>query len=170
MNVAANQKYNIIEVLQLFINDIYEFNTKVAEAKHVNKELDKSTQKLNATIALTGYKKNVYGILGYKIDFGLNYWCDLITSIKFTEKMAGYNAMSLLFKNTFWRSDVEIMINSIKNYDFNKTLFHNQWPLLYVESPELLESIARSFFEIIESFKEKAVYFIKKTLIIAGKF
>ena len=177
MNITPNQNYNIIKGLQIFINDIRECTTKEAEAKRVDKELDKVRKKLNSTSALTGYEKKkciwkllYIHILGYKIDFGLNYSCDLITSIKYTEKMAGYVAMSILFKDT--NADVEVMINSIKNDLFNKNAFSQSMALTLccnLESPELLESLAKPVFDIIESFQERAPYIIKKALVTAGK-
>ena len=130
LSSLTSQKYNTIKGLQLFINEIRDCNTKESEAKRVDKELDKIRKKLNGTGVVTGYEKKkciwkllYIHILGYKIDFGLNYSCDLITSIKYSEKMAGYIAMSILFNES--SSEVDIMINSIKNDLFNKNTFFN---------------------------------------------
>ena len=60
MNPTPNQNYNVIKGLQIFINDIRECTTKEAEAKRVEKELDKIRKKLNSTGALTGYEKKMH--------------------------------------------------------------------------------------------------------------
>ena len=148
----------MIKGLQIFINDIRDCTTKEAEAKRVDKELDKVRKKLNTKNALTGYEKKkciwkllYIHILGYKIDFGLNYSCDLITSIKYSEKMAGYIAMSILFKDT--NADVDVMINSIKNDLFNKNAFSQSMALTLacnLENTDLLNSFADPVFEIID--------------------
>ena len=41
MNFIPNKNFNVIRGLQIFINDIRECTTKEAEAKRVDKELDK---------------------------------------------------------------------------------------------------------------------------------
>ena len=177
MNFTPNQNYNVIKGLQIFINDIRECTTKEAEAKRVDKELDKVRKKLNTKNALTGYEKKkciwkllYIHILGYKIDFGLNYSCDLITSIKYSEKMAGYIAMSILFKDT--NADVDVMINSIKNDLFNKNAFSQSMALTLacnLENTELLESFSEPVFDIIDNYKERSSYIIKKALVTLGK-
>ena len=173
MNFTPNQNYNVIKGLQIFINDIRDCTTKEAEAKRVDKELDKVRKKLNTKNALTGYEKKkciwkllYIHILGYKIDFGLNYSCDLITSIKYSEKMAGYIAMSILFKDT--NADVDVMINSIKNDLFNKNAFSQSMALTLacnLENADLLNSFADPVFEIIDNYKERSSYIIKKALV-----
>ena len=177
MNFTPNQNYNVIKGLQIFINDIRECTTKEAEAKRVDKELDKVRKKLNTKNALTGYEKKkciwkllYIHILGYKIDFGLNYSCDLITSIKYSEKMAGYIAMSILFKDA--NADVDVMINSIKNDLFNKNAFSQSMALTLacnLENTELLESFSEPVFDIIDNYKERSSYIIKKALVTLGK-
>ena len=177
MNFTPNQNYNVIKGLQIFINDIRECTTKEAEAKRVDKELDKVRKKLNTKNALTGYEKKkciwkllYIHILGYKIDFGLNYSCDLITSIKYSEKMAGYIAMSILFKDA--NADIDVMINSIKNDLFNKNAFSQSMALTLacnLENNELLESFAEPVFEIIDNYKERSSYIVKKALVTLGK-
>ena len=177
MNFTPNQNYNVIKGLQIFINDIRDCTTKEAEAKRVDKELDKVRKKLNTKNALTGYEKKkciwkllYIHILGYKIDFGLNYSCDLITSIKYSEKMAGYIAMSILFKDT--NADVDVMINSIKNDLFNKNAFSQSMALTLacnLENTDLLNSFADPVFEIIDNYKERSFYIIKKALVSLGK-
>lgn len=101
MNPNPNPNYNVIKGLQIFINDIRSCNTREAEMKRVEKELDKIRKQFATGKALSGYdkKKCVWKllytyILGYKVDFGFNYAADLITSIKFSEKMTGYVSMS----------------------------------------------------------------------------
>lgn len=104
MNPNPSASYNVIKGLQIFINDIRGSNTREAESKRVETELNKIRTKFTANKALSGYekKKNVWKllyihILGYRVDFGFNYVADLITSIKFSEKMTGYITMSNIF-------------------------------------------------------------------------
>jgi AP-2 complex subunit alpha len=104
MNPNPNPTYNVIKGLQKFIGEIRGCNTKEAEIKRVEKELDKIRKVFSAGKALTGYEKKkcvwkllyIY-ILGYKVDFGFNYVTDLITSTKFSEKITGYISMSKIF-------------------------------------------------------------------------
>ena len=177
MNPVPNQNYNIIKGLQIFINDIRECNTKESESKRVESELDKVRKKLNTTGALTGYEKKkciwkllyIY-ILGYKIDFGHNYTCDLITSIKYSEKMAGYIAMSILFKST--NTEIDIMINSIRNDLLNKNTFSQSMALTLctnLGNPELIDTLADTVFQIIEAPNEKNPYIIKKAILCLNK-
>ena len=177
MNFIPNKNYNVIRGLQIFINDIRECTTKEAEAKRVDKELDKVRKKLNSRNALTGYEKKkciwkllYIHILGYKIDFGLNYSCDLITSNKYSEKMAGYIAMSILFKDI--NVDIDIMINSIKNDLFNKNAFSQSMAITLacnLENTDLLNSLSEPVFEIIDNYRENSYYIIKKALVALGK-
>ena len=98
-----NPSYNTIRGLTILISDIRNCTTKIDEAKRVEQELDKIRKKFGSTKGVSGYDKKKYiwkllyiYILGYKIDFGHNYMADLITSIKFSEKMTGYISMSNL--------------------------------------------------------------------------
>ena len=102
-----NVNYNNIRGLTILITDIRNSTTREAEAKRVEKELDKIRKKFNSNKALSGYDKKKYVwkllyiyILGYKIDFGYNYAADLITSIKFSEKITGYISMSMFYNKT----------------------------------------------------------------------
>ena len=84
--------------------------------------------------------------------------------------MAGYIAMSILFKDS--NADVEVMINSIKNDLFNKNAFSQSMALTLacnLDSPELLESFADPVFEIIDNYKERSPYILKKALVTLGK-
>ncbi len=177
MNINPNQNYNVIKGLQIFINDIRECQTKESEAKRVDKELDKIRKKLNTSGTLTGYEKKkciwkllyIY-ILGYKIDFGHNYCCDLITSVKYSEKMAGYIAMSILFKES--TNEIGIMINSIRNDLFNRNSFSQSMALTLacnLNNMELIEAISESVFTIITKYQERQPYIIKKALITLTK-
>jgi AP-2 complex subunit alpha len=101
-----NPSYNTIRGLTILISDIRNCTTKMDEVKRVESELDKIRKKFGSTKGISGYDKKKYiwkllyiYILGYKIDFGHNYMADLITSIKFSEKMTGYISMSLKFFN-----------------------------------------------------------------------
>ena len=177
MNTTPNQNYNVIKGLQIFINDIRECTTREAESKRVESELDKIRKKFNSTSALTGYEKKkcvwkllyIY-ILGYKIDFGHNYACDLITSIKYSEKMAGYIAMSILFRES--NTEVDIMINSIRNDLFNRNAFSQSMALTLATNlgnPELIEALSENVYNILENPQEKQPYIIKKAMICMGK-
>ena len=177
MNTTPNQNYNVIKGLQIFINDIRECTTREAESKRVESELDKIRKKFNSTSALTGYEKKkcvwkllyIY-ILGYKIDFGHNYACDLITSIKYSEKMAGYIAMSILFRES--NTEIDIMINSIRNDLFNRNAFSQSMALTLATNlgnPELIEALSENVYSILENPQEKQPYIIKKAMICMGK-
>jgi AP-2 complex subunit alpha len=103
MNTNPNPNFNTVKGLQIFVNNIRSCTTKEAETKRVEQELDKIRKKFTSNKALSGYekKKNVLKllyvyVLGYRVDFGYNYVADLITSIKFSEKVSGYIAMSKL--------------------------------------------------------------------------
>ena len=60
MNPTPNQNYNVIKGLQIFINDIRECTTKEAEAKRVEKELDKIRKKLNIKLTKNFFSNNFY--------------------------------------------------------------------------------------------------------------
>ena len=99
-----NPSYNSIRGLTILISDIRNCTTKLDEIKRVEQELEKIRKKFGSTKGVSGYDKKKYiwkllyiYILGYKIDFGHNYMADLITSLKFSEKMTGYISMSILF-------------------------------------------------------------------------
>ena len=84
--------------------------------------------------------------------------------------MAGYIAMSILFKDT--NADVDVMINSIKNDLFNKNAFSQSMALTLacnLENTELLESFSEPVFDIIDNYKERSSYIIKKALVTLGK-
>ncbi|MCQ2817304.1 MAG: hypothetical protein MJ252_08575 [archaeon] len=177
MSSGPNSSYNTIKGLQIFINDIRDCATKEAEAKRVEEELDKIRKKLSTTSALSGYEKKkciwkllyIY-ILGYKIDFGHNYACDLITSIRYSEKMAGYICISLLFRQD--AMELGIMINSIKNDLLNKNPFSQSMALTLacnMVNHELMEAIIDPVEQIIEHSNERSPYTIKKALICYGK-
>lgn len=177
MNPIPNQNYNVIKGLQIFINDIRESTTREAEAKRVESELDKVRKKLNSSAPLTGYEKKkciwkllyIY-ILGYQIDFGHNYACDLITSVKFSEKMAGYIAMSILFKDT--NTEIDIMVNSIRNDLLNRNSFCQSMALTLagnLNNHDLLLGLGNEVLKIAENFTERQPYTIKKALIALTK-
>lgn len=96
-----NPSYNTIRGLTILISDIRNCTTKMDEVKRVEQELEKIRKKFGSSKGVSGYDKKKYiwkllyiFILGYKIDFGHNYMADLITSIKFSEKITGYISMS----------------------------------------------------------------------------
>lgn len=177
MNPNPNPSYNIIKGLQIFINDIRSCTTKEAENKRVEKELNKVREKFASGKALTGYEKKkcvwkllyIY-ILGYKVDFGHNYAADLITSLKFSEKMTGYIAMSVLCKES--NQEINIMINSIRNDLLNSVSLCQSMALTLatnLNNQELLETIAQDVLKFMTSFNEKQLYTVKKALICLTK-
>jgi AP-2 complex subunit alpha len=177
MNTNPNLGYNVIKGLQIFINDIRSCTTREAENKRVEKELNKIREKFAAGKALTGYEKKkcvwkllyIY-ILGYKVDFGHNYAADLITSIKFSEKMTGYSAMSVLFKEN--NQEINIMINSIRNDILNSNSLCQSMALSLatnLNNQELLTTIAQDVIKFMTSFGERQLYTVKKALVCLSK-
>jgi len=104
--------------LQMFIHDIRNCPSKEQESKRVEKELAKIRQKFTAT-KLSGYDKKKYVwkllysyMLGYDIDFGHLQSVELCSSQKFSEKSAGYLAMSLLLAD---ETDIlRLVVNNVK--------------------------------------------------------
>jgi AP-2 complex subunit alpha len=177
MNPNPNPSYNIIKGLQIFINDIRGCTTKEAENKRVEKELNKIREKFATGKALTGYEKKkcvwkllyIY-ILGYRVDFGHNYCADLITSIKFSEKMTGYISMSVLFKDN--NPEINIMVNCIRNDLLNTNALCQSMALALatnLNNNELLETIAPDVFKFITTFSERQLFTVKKALICLTK-
>jgi AP-2 complex subunit alpha len=168
-----NPNYNAIKGLQVFINDIRSCNTKEAEIKRVEKELNKIREKFQAGKALTGYEKKkcvwklvyIY-ILGYAVDFGHNYAADLITSMKFSEKLTGYISMSILFKEN--NSELNIMINSIRNDIINNNSLCQSMALTLatnLNNSELLNTISNDVLKFMTNYNERQLYTVKKALI-----
>ena len=100
---SPNPSFNSIRGLTILISDIRSCTTRQDEIKRVESELEKIKKKFTATKGVSGYDKKKYiwkllyiYILGYKIDFGFNYMADLITSLKFSEKLTGYISMSII--------------------------------------------------------------------------
>jgi AP-2 complex subunit alpha len=177
MNPNPNPSYNIIKGLQIFINDIRGCTTKEAENKRVEKELNKIREKFATGKALTGYEKKkcvwkllyIY-ILGYRVDFGHNYCADLITSIKFSEKMTGYISMSVLFKDN--NPEINIMVNCIRNDLLNSNALCQSMALALstnLNNNELLETIAPDVYRFITTFSERQLFTVKKALICLTK-
>ena len=173
MNPNPSPSYNVIKGLQVFINDIRSCNTKESEVKRVEKELNKIRERFQAGKALTGYEKKkcvwklvyIY-ILGYNVDFGHNYAADLITSMKFSEKLTGYISMSILFKDN--NPELNIMINSIRNDLLNNNALLQSMALTLatnVNNPELLSAITNDVLKYMTNFNEKQMYTVKKALM-----
>lgn len=173
MNPNPNPNYNLIKGLQVFINDIRSCNTKEAEVKRVEKELNKIREKFQKGKALTGYEKKkcvwklvyIY-VLGYSVDFGHNYAADLITSMKFSEKLTGYISMAILFKEN--SSELNIMINSIRNDLLNNNALCQSMALTLatnLNNTELLSAIANDVLKFMTKYNEKQLYTVKKALI-----
>ena len=170
MNPNPNPQYNVIKGLSILIGDIRNCKTKTEESRRVEQELDKIRKKFSSNKALSGYEKKkavwkllyMY-VLGYNIDFGYNYAADLITSIKFSEKMTGYISMSILFTET--TSEIEVMVNSIKN-DLTNTNSLCQTMALTLASNlnnvELLNAISKEVFFFLTNYNEKQMNSVKK--------
>eukprot|EP00928_Gymnodinium_smaydae_P096151 TRINITY_DN8435_c0_g4_i1.p1 TRINITY_DN8435_c0_g4~~TRINITY_DN8435_c0_g4_i1.p1 ORF type:complete len:1022 (+),score=242.96 TRINITY_DN8435_c0_g4_i1:348-3413(+) len=106
--------------LQVFIADIRNCSNKEQEAKRVDKELAKIRLKFTSAKAISGYDKKKYVwkllyayMLGYEIDFGHIQAVELCSSTKFSEKTAGYLAISLLLADN--NEILSLVVNSVKN-------------------------------------------------------
>lgn len=177
MNPNPNLQFNIIKGLQILIGDIRNCTTKEDENKRVEFELDKIKKRFSSNKVLTGYDKKkcvwkliyIY-ILGYEVNFGHNYAADLITSIKFSEKVTGYIAMSILFKES--NTEVNVMINSIKNDLLNQNAVCQSMALSLaanLNNKDLLISIYKETLRYLTNFNEKQSNTIKKALIVLSK-
>lgn len=177
MNPNPNLKFNIIKGLQNLISDIRACQTREEEVKRIELELDKIRKKFSANKVLTGYDKKKYVwkliyiyILGYDVDFGHNYAADLITSIKFSEKVTGYIAMSILFKES--NSELGIMINSIRNDLLNQNPICQSLALTLaanLNSKELLTEIYKDVLKFLTNFNERQEFTVKKAMIVLIK-
>jgi AP-2 complex subunit alpha len=177
MNSNPNLQFNIIKGLQILIGDIRNCTTKEEETKRVEEELDKIRKKFSANKVLTGYDKKKYvwkliyiHILGYDVDFGHNYSADLITSVKFSEKITGYISMSILFKDD--NSEIEVMINSIRNDLLNQNAVCQSMALTLaanLQNNELLTAIHKDVIKYITNHNEKTSNTLKKALIVLSK-
>jgi len=106
--------------LQVFIADIRNCQTKEQERERVEKEKSKIREKFTNTKNLSGYDKKKYVwkllyayMLGYEVDFGHFQAVELCSSNKFSEKTAGYLAVSLLLADN--NDMVRMIVNSVKN-------------------------------------------------------
>lgn len=105
--------------LQIFIADIRNCTSKEQEEKRVEKELAKIRQKFTNAKSVSGYDKKKYVwkllysyMLGYDIDFGHIQSVELCSSTKFSEKTAGYLAMSMLLSDN--AEILRLVVNSVK--------------------------------------------------------
>ena len=177
MNPNPNLNFNMIKGLQILIADIRNCTTREDEVKRVEFELDKIRKKFSANKVLTGYDKKKYVwkliyiyILGYDVDFGHNYAADLITSVKYSEKVTGYIAMSILFKES--SAEIDVMINSIKNDLLNQNPVCQSLALTLaanLNNKELLVNIYKEVLQFMTNYNEKQTYTIKKALIVLIK-
>eukprot|EP00927_Polykrikos_kofoidii_P066103 TRINITY_DN61764_c0_g1_i1.p1 TRINITY_DN61764_c0_g1~~TRINITY_DN61764_c0_g1_i1.p1 ORF type:complete len:1014 (+),score=195.45 TRINITY_DN61764_c0_g1_i1:148-3189(+) len=117
---AVGMEPPFMKGLQVFIADIRNCPTKEQEEKRVEKELAKIRQKFTSTKAISGYDKKKYVwkllyayMLGYEIDIGHFQAVQLCSSSKFSEKTAGYLAISLLLSDN--AEILSLVVNSIKN-------------------------------------------------------
>lgn len=120
---------NHMKGLQVFIADIRSCQTKDQEQKRVEKEMAKIRLKFTTTKAVSGYDKKKYVwkllyayMLGYDIDFGHFQAVELCSSNKFSEKNAGYLAISLLLADN--NDILRLVVNSVKN-DISSPNEHN---------------------------------------------
>lgn len=95
--------------LTSFVSDIRNCQTKDVERKRVEKELAKIRVKFSSTgdKSLSGYDRKKYVwkllyayMLGYDIDFGHIQAVNLCSSTKYSEKLAGYLACTLLLSDS----------------------------------------------------------------------
>eukprot|EP00811_Abedinium_folium_P007046 NODE_164_length_3484_cov_7.370569.p1 GENE.NODE_164_length_3484_cov_7.370569~~NODE_164_length_3484_cov_7.370569.p1 ORF type:complete len:1045 (-),score=321.61 NODE_164_length_3484_cov_7.370569:188-3322(-) len=119
---------NHMKGLQAFIADIRNCTSKEQEQKRVVKELAKIRLKFTSSKSLSGYDKKKYvwkllysHMLGYDVDFGHFQAMQLCSSTKFSEKSAGYLAISLLLADNI--DILRLVVNSLKN-DVNSRLEH----------------------------------------------
>mmetsp|Transcript_170997 Transcript_170997/g.547955 ORF Transcript_170997/g.547955 Transcript_170997/m.547955 type:complete len:1015 (+) Transcript_170997:243-3287(+) len=115
--------------LQVFIADIRNCPNKEQEEKRVEKELSKIRVKFTQTKAISGYDKKKYVwkllyayMLGYEVDFGHFQAVELCSSSKFSEKTAGYLAISLLLADN--NEILRLVVNSIK-HDMGSQMEHH---------------------------------------------
>mmetsp|Transcript_24803 Transcript_24803/g.53938 ORF Transcript_24803/g.53938 Transcript_24803/m.53938 type:complete len:1010 (+) Transcript_24803:366-3395(+) len=106
--------------LQVFIADIRNCPNKEQEEKRVDKELAKIRLKFTSSKTVSGYDKKKYVwkllyayMLGYEVDFGHFQAVELCSSNKFSEKTAGYLAISLLLADN--AEILRLVVNSIKH-------------------------------------------------------
>jgi len=106
--------------LQVFIADIRNCQTKDQEQRRVEKELAKIRQNFTNTKNISGYDKKKYVwkllyayMLGYEVDFGHFQAVELCSSSKFSEKTAGYLAISLLLADN--NDILRLVVNSLKS-------------------------------------------------------
>eukprot|EP00826_Nyctotherus_ovalis_P002897 TRINITY_DN10583_c0_g1_i7.p1 TRINITY_DN10583_c0_g1~~TRINITY_DN10583_c0_g1_i7.p1 ORF type:complete len:1028 (+),score=371.74 TRINITY_DN10583_c0_g1_i7:150-3086(+) len=102
-----------------FIRRVKNCSNDLEEEQKVEQELAKIRTKL-ANKGLSGYrrKKNVWkliyiNMIGYSVDLGHNEAAFLINSERFSEKMAGYVSISILYDEES-SSRLDVAINSIK--------------------------------------------------------
>ena len=102
-----------------FIRRIKNCSNDLEEEQKVEQELAKIRSKL-ANKGLSGYrrKKNIWKLvyitmIGYSVELGHNEAAFLINSEKFSEKIAGYISVSILF-NEEASSKLDVVINSIR--------------------------------------------------------
>eukprot|EP01071_Lankesteria_metandrocarpae_P009103 Lankesteria_metandrocarpae@DN5135_c1_g1_i1.p1 len=105
--------------LHNFVAALRSCASKEAEQKKVNEELAKIRKKFTLPGALSAndrikyvWKLTYVHMLGYEVDFGGIEIVNLISSVKYSEKVTGYIACSLLLSGV---EDVErLMINSLR--------------------------------------------------------
>jgi AP-2 complex subunit alpha len=94
--------------LTSFVSDIRNCQSKDAETKRVEKEMAKIRLKFTSTTTstLSGYDRKKYVwkllycyMLGYDVDFGHMEAVNLCSSVKYSEKVAGYLACALLLSD-----------------------------------------------------------------------
>jgi AP-2 complex subunit alpha len=106
--------------LVVFISDIRNCTSKEQEQKRIDKEMANIRQKFSKPQDLNGYQRKKYVwkilymfMLGYEVDFGHMESVGLISSPRYSEKMVGYMACSLLLREG--DELLRLIINSIKN-------------------------------------------------------
>eukprot|EP00824_Muranothrix_gubernata_P005104 TRINITY_DN16628_c0_g1_i1.p1 TRINITY_DN16628_c0_g1~~TRINITY_DN16628_c0_g1_i1.p1 ORF type:complete len:997 (-),score=234.02 TRINITY_DN16628_c0_g1_i1:53-3019(-) len=106
--------------LTVFIGDIRACKSREAEEKRVNKELANIRKKFKDEPKLTAYDKKKYvwklmyiSLLGYEVDVGHIAAINLISSQKFSEKLVGYMAISVLLNEN--NELLRLIVNATRN-------------------------------------------------------
>ena len=154
--------------LTSFVSDIRNCTSKEAEKKRVDKEMAKIRVKFTADKTLSGYDRKKYVwkllyafMLGYDIDFGHIQAVNLCSSTKYSEKMAGYLACTLLLADS---PDILRLIVNVCKADLQSSkdaiVALSLHTLANVGGPEFAENLFTDVQRIFVS--ESASTYVKK--------
>jgi len=141
---------NSMRGLTVFITDVRNATSKEEEEKRVNKEQAKIRKVFKEAKDVDGYDRRKYVskilymyLLGYDIDFGYLEAINLLSSLKFQEKLIGYLAVSLLLHEN--HSMIPLLIQSLQNDLQSRNEFHQCLALISIGNiggKEMAESVA----------------------------